>query len=101
MGATATGHDSGTPSSARAQVDLAHVDQHVLLDGQAIEVAAVAALASLSVSAAPSPKFQWSRGSFSWAARRISGSVTNLGPVGVGVMAVYYTPKLACPGGVA
>jgi cysteine synthase A len=48
-----------------------------------------------SVSAAPSPKFQWSRGSFSYAARRISGSVTNLGPVWVGVMAVYYTHVVA------
>ncbi len=43
MGATATGHERGTPSKLVLKVDRADVDEDVLLDGQTTEVTAVPA----------------------------------------------------------
>ena len=52
MGAMATGHDSGMSQEGGAQVDLAHVDQDVLADGESIHGAAIAADGGLALRAA-------------------------------------------------
>src|SRR5207245_710881 len=97
MGATATGHASGTPSSVEVRSTLRTSTSTFCWMARRSRWRRLRRLLD-SVSAVPSPKFQWSRGSFSRAARRISGSVTNLGPDGVeGVMGPYYTASFDDP----
>ena len=84
MGANATGHESGSPSSV--------VERSMWRTSTSTfwRIARRSRLRRLrrivvSVSEPPAPKFHTSRGSRARAARRISGSVTNFGP-GAGVV---------------